>query len=82
MNGVCVCFQEKDVQASVAEVLGAVKQKTSEVKDLLAMVEALKELREVRRETSRKKGNGRVQADKKTLSCPNISLQNDLCSCL
>jgi hypothetical protein len=44
------------VQASASGVLEEVKRKKTDLKQLLALAEALKELRSLRRESSRKKG--------------------------
>lgn len=44
------------MRASVAEVLGEVKRKTSEVEEMVCLVKALSELREERREASKRKG--------------------------
>ena len=48
------------MQASMAEVLDSVQKKKSEVKELLSMAEILGELRALRRDASRKKGNEKV----------------------
>ena len=49
-------LQEKSVQASAGDVLEEVKRKKMEVRRLMELAESLKELRSIRREASRKKG--------------------------
>ena len=48
--------QEKEVRDSLSEVLGTVEVKRKEVTDLLAMMDSLEELRDVRRDAGRRRG--------------------------
>lgn len=57
---------EKAVHASASGVLAEVKRKITDVKQLLDLAEALKELRSLRRENSRKKGDAPpIEADER-----------------
>lgn len=57
---------EKAVHASASGVLEEVKKKKTDVQQLLKLAEALKELRSLRREQSRKKGDAPpIEADEK-----------------
>jgi len=51
--------QEKSVQAAASGVLGEVKRKQSDIQYHLKLASALRDLRDIRREASRKKGMDR-----------------------